>query len=219
MGRYVFILGVHLGQGWARWSRRRGSDLRGIDSVHVVELYQIAQCLPVFAFVIPNVRKYIVERVQLWTPLAVSSFFILALDGAKKIKEKRIVAFVVLARNFRDGFILQALLIVCGELGVRVKGMVLNELRQMVGGGLVPGVDDNDIPVIKEGHGLCNGPVNDAIISAQTFHDQQVMKFVVGLGVVGSHPKEKMTKTDRNKMRKRERNGFGVRLPKKTCVL
>jgi hypothetical protein len=174
--------------GQGRWDRRRGLDLGGIDGVHVVVLDQVAQCLPVFSFVVPDVDKDVVEGGQFRTPLAVGSRFVLVLDGAKEIKEERIVQLVVPSGNLGDRQALQTFLVGRRELAVGVKGVVLDELRQVVGGGFVPGVDDNDVPVIPKGHGLCEGPVDKVGIPAQAFHDQQVVEFVVGLGVVGSHP-------------------------------
>lgn len=182
---------LNLGQGAVCRSRRRGLDLGGIDGIHVVELDQVAQSLPVLTLVVPNVHKDVIQGGQLRAPLAVGSLLRLVLDGAKEVKEERIVALVVLAGNVRDGLVLEAFLVGRGELAVRVKGVVLDELRQVVGGGFVPGVDHNDIPVVKEGHGLTNGSVDNVGISAQTFHDQQVMELVVGLGVVGSHSTER----------------------------
>ena len=174
--------------GQGRWDRRRGLDRGGIDGVHIVVLDQVAQCLPVFSFVVPDVDEDVVKGGQFRTPLAVGSLFVLVLDGAKEIKEEGVVQLVVPAGHLGNRQVLQAFLVGRRELAVGVKGVVLDELRQMVGGGLVPGVDDNDVPVIPKGHGLCKGPIDNVRISAQAFHDQQVVEFVVGLGVVGSHP-------------------------------
>ncbi len=185
VGMEFSIVQTILGSNGRSWCR--GLDLGSIDGIHIIELDQIAQSLPVLAFVISNVDKDIIERRQFGSSLAVGSLVVNALDGAKQVKQERIVLFVVLASNVWNGCRLEAFLVIGRELAVGVKGVVLNELGQVVGGWLVPGVNDNDIPVVKEGHGLGNGSVNDAGISAQALHDEQVVEFVVGLGIVGSH--------------------------------
>mmetsp|Transcript_6880 Transcript_6880/g.17246 ORF Transcript_6880/g.17246 Transcript_6880/m.17246 type:complete len:372 (+) Transcript_6880:410-1525(+) len=170
-----------------RRRRGRGPDLRRIDGIHVVELDQVAERLPVLLFVVPDVAKDVVQRVELRAALAVGGLGRLGLDGAKQIKEERIVLDVVPGGNLRDRSALEAVLVLGGELAVGVKGVVLDELRQVVGGGLVPGVNDNDVPVVEKGHGLREGSVDDVGVSSQALHDEEVVELVVGLGVVGAH--------------------------------
>mmetsp|Transcript_74742 Transcript_74742/g.151800 ORF Transcript_74742/g.151800 Transcript_74742/m.151800 type:complete len:374 (+) Transcript_74742:837-1958(+) len=174
---------------WCRGSGsgRRGFDLRGIDGVHVVVLHQVAQRLPVLPLVVTDVDEDVVERTQFRAAFAVGPLFRLVLDGTKQIKEEGVVQLVVLAGNLGDWFGLEAVFVLGGELAVGVKGVVLDELRQVVGRGFVPGVDPNDVPIIEKGHGLCQRPVDDVGIPAQAFHDQQVVELVVRLGVVGAH--------------------------------
>ena len=69
----------------------------------------------------------------------------------------------------------------------------------MVGSWLIPGVNPNNVPVVKKGHGLGNGSIDDVGVSAQAFHDEQVVELVVGLGVVGSHPSSKRGIKTKNK--------------------
>mmetsp|Transcript_22716 Transcript_22716/g.63397 ORF Transcript_22716/g.63397 Transcript_22716/m.63397 type:complete len:285 (+) Transcript_22716:488-1342(+) len=137
--------------------------------------------------VIPHVDKDIVEAFQLGTAGREISILVGLLDGAEQIEEERIVVDVVLLRDLRHGTRLEHLLVLHEVLAVGVEGVILDELRQMIRGVLGPRVDEHDVPVVEEGHGLGQHAIDGAAVAAQRFHDEEMVQLVVGLGVVRAH--------------------------------
>mmetsp|Transcript_20036 Transcript_20036/g.35090 ORF Transcript_20036/g.35090 Transcript_20036/m.35090 type:complete len:265 (-) Transcript_20036:20-814(-) len=137
--------------------------------------------------VIAHVHEHVVQRRQLRTALTELAVLIWFWNCAEEVEQEWIVFLVVLSCNRRDGHLLELVLILRQKAVVRIISMILNELRQMVRCLLGEGVDADDIPVVEEGHRLCERPVDEARVAAKRLHDEQMVELVVGLGVVRAH--------------------------------
>mmetsp|Transcript_9216 Transcript_9216/g.26327 ORF Transcript_9216/g.26327 Transcript_9216/m.26327 type:complete len:202 (+) Transcript_9216:5752-6357(+) len=82
-------------------------------------------------------------------------------------------------------------------LAVRVEGMIFNQFRQMVRRIFGPCVHEDDVPIVKECHRLCQHTIDDALITTQRFHDEEMVQFIIGLGVMRAHLVTQIAFTER----------------------
>ena len=157
------------------------------DGIHVIVLDEVTQCLPVFLFIVSNIDKHVMERLQLGSTQAKVPMDISFLDGAKQIKQEGIVLHIILVRNFRYRFGFEHVGMLCQEGIVGFIGMIFNEFRQVVGCLFGNHVHGHDIPIIDKGHALSNQAIHKMGIPTQTFHDKQMMQFIVGFGIMRPH--------------------------------
>mmetsp|Transcript_16500 Transcript_16500/g.55697 ORF Transcript_16500/g.55697 Transcript_16500/m.55697 type:complete len:269 (-) Transcript_16500:21-827(-) len=137
--------------------------------------------------VVAHADKDVVQRLELRPRGTVARQRPLFAHGAERVEEKRVVALVVLAGDVGHGHHLEAFALDLDELVVRLVGMVLDELGEVVGGLLGDGVDADHVPIVKERHRLRHRAVHGARVAAKRLHDQKVVQLVVGFGVVGAH--------------------------------
>eukprot|EP00966_Prymnesium_polylepis_P221035 5112978-Prymnesium_polylepis.1 len=71
---------------------------------------------------------------------------------------------------------------------VRVVGVVLDQLRQVVRRARRERVDGDHVPVVADGHRVRERAVHGARVASERLHDEEVVELVVGLGVVHTHP-------------------------------
>ena len=133
-----------------------------------------------FTFVVPNINKDIVQDFQFRSSFQIHSILIFVLDGTKQIKQDGVVIFVIFAGNVRNWEFLEHFFMIRQVAIVGIEGMILNQSQKMVCGGFRKNVDDNDVLVIPNGHGLREGPINNTGVSSETLHNQQMMRFIIG---------------------------------------